>query len=249
MGPDPAYPYASGAIGSWGYNAATKTLINPASNYRDLMSYCSPEWVSDFNYTRVQTFMETQPNVIAGTAPYQLSVLVSGALRNGKWFFRPVHRIWAKPTVVEDGPLAVRLRTLDGREVTVPFKPWEVEPVDDLTPAEYHFSMVVADPGQLAALEVISGTEVLSRRSGVPAPLTVPQLERAPDGTLTVTWDSSVYGSAEVAYLSEEGRTTLALDLRGGVAQVRTDGLPATGVFEISVSDGLNPVRRTVQFR
>jgi hypothetical protein len=247
-GPDANYPYANAGIGTWGYNAATRTLINPASNYRDLMSYCSPEWVSDYNYQRVQNFIETQPNNIGGTAPYQLSLLVAGAYRGGRWVLRPVHRIWARPSTIEDGPLAVRLRTLDGAERTVPFKTWEVEPVDDFTPAELHFSMVVPDPGALAALEVVSGDEVLARRAGLPVPAAPPQLERQTDGSLRVTWDARTHPSAAVAFLGADERTTLALDLRGGDAQVRTDGLPAGGVYEVSVTDGLNPARRVVVF-
>lgn len=248
-GPDPNYPYANAGIGTWGYNAASQLLINPASNYRDLMSYCSPEWVSDYNYGRVQTFMETQPNNIAGTAPYQLSLLVAGTYRGGRWQFRPVHRIWAKPSLVEDGPLAVRLRGIDGVERSVPFKTWEVEPVDEVTPGEFHFSMVVPDVGDLAAVEVMSGNEILARRSGVPAqPAYLPQLERLADGSLRVVWDATVHPSAAVALISDDARTTLALDLRGGDAVVKTDGLPRDGAYEISVTDGLNPIRRVVVF-
>lgn len=247
--PDPNYPYAGGGIGSWGFNAVSRALINPGSGYKDLMSYCGPEWVSDYNYGKVQTFMETQPDVIAGTAPHQLSLLVAGAFRGGRWVLRPIHRVWAPPSPVEDGPLAVRLRTVDGREVTVPFAPWEVEPVDDATPGEVHFSMVVADPGPLAAVEVLSGELVLARRSGAPGLAALPQLERQADGSLEVTWGAVTHPSAAVAFLSDDGRTTLALDLRGGRAVVKTDGLPAAGVFEVSVSDGLNAWRRTVTLR
>lgn len=247
-GPDPNYPYANAGIGSWGYNATTRTLINPASGYRDLMSYCSPEWVSDYNYARVQNFIETQPANIGGTATDQLSLLVAGAWRGGRWVFRPVHRIWARPSEVEDGPLAVRLRALDGSERTVPFKAWEVAPTDEATTAEFHFQLVVPDLGALAALEVVSGNDVLARHSGAPVPAAAPQLERQADGSLRVTWDASTHPSAAVAFLEEDGRTTLALDLRGGDAVVRTDGLPAGGSYELSVSDGLNPVRRVVTF-
>jgi hypothetical protein len=48
-GPDPQFPYATGGIGTWGYNIVTKALIDPAQG-KDLMGYCSPEWVSDYTY-------------------------------------------------------------------------------------------------------------------------------------------------------------------------------------------------------
>jgi hypothetical protein len=46
---DPSYPYAGASIGQFGYDIGHNALRNPAT-YRDLMSYCSPEWVSDYTY-------------------------------------------------------------------------------------------------------------------------------------------------------------------------------------------------------
>lgn len=46
---DPAYPYGGGLIGSWGYSLTFKSLRSPTM-YRDFMSYCQPQWVSDYTY-------------------------------------------------------------------------------------------------------------------------------------------------------------------------------------------------------
>lgn len=54
-GVDPNYPYPGASIGTWGYDVATAAVYNPAS-YTDLMSYCNPTWVSDYNYDKVLTF-------------------------------------------------------------------------------------------------------------------------------------------------------------------------------------------------
>ena len=54
-GPDPNYPYAGGGIGTWGYDIDTGALYDPAV-YVDLMTYCSPEWVSDYNFANVLEF-------------------------------------------------------------------------------------------------------------------------------------------------------------------------------------------------
>ena len=48
-GADPAYPYAGGFIGTWGYSTMTKKLMDPAQ-YKDLMGYCNPDWFSDYTY-------------------------------------------------------------------------------------------------------------------------------------------------------------------------------------------------------
>src|SRR5690606_9479822 len=50
--PDPSYPDPNAYLVSWGYDLLHNRLYNPAS-YRDLMSYCQPEWISEYNYTRV----------------------------------------------------------------------------------------------------------------------------------------------------------------------------------------------------
>lgn len=48
-GTDPGYPYAGAAIGTWGWDVRTNALIEP-SKTKDMMSYCDPSWVSDYNY-------------------------------------------------------------------------------------------------------------------------------------------------------------------------------------------------------
>ncbi len=50
-GPDPSYPYDDGETGVWGYDLRRNRLINP-EQYRDLMGYCSPDWVSDYHFVR-----------------------------------------------------------------------------------------------------------------------------------------------------------------------------------------------------
>ena len=57
-GTDPGYPYAGGSVGSWGYNRITNTLIDPAK-YKDIMSYCNPDWWSDYNYGAILTRVKT----------------------------------------------------------------------------------------------------------------------------------------------------------------------------------------------
>jgi hypothetical protein len=54
-GPDPNYPYATGSIGTWGYDIVTGAVFDPSS-YKDLMSYCNPTWVSDYNFGKVLDF-------------------------------------------------------------------------------------------------------------------------------------------------------------------------------------------------
>ncbi len=49
-GVDPAYPYEDGSIGAWGYDHRGDSLIDK-DKAKDLMTYCEPEWVSDYHFT------------------------------------------------------------------------------------------------------------------------------------------------------------------------------------------------------
>jgi len=64
---DPAYPHAGGTIGVWGMDIQTGKLFDPDST-RDVMGYCEPIWVSDFNF---QGFAE-HISAIAGRSRLQI---------------------------------------------------------------------------------------------------------------------------------------------------------------------------------
>lgn len=55
-GADPGYPHAGGDIGEWGMDIFSKQLLSP--NYKDLMSYCEPSWISDYVYEEILGFMQ-----------------------------------------------------------------------------------------------------------------------------------------------------------------------------------------------
>ena len=46
------FPYEEASIGVWGYSLGAKELRDPA-DYRDMMSYCDPAFISDFNFEKL----------------------------------------------------------------------------------------------------------------------------------------------------------------------------------------------------
>jgi len=46
------FPYAEALIGSWGYGLSSGELKDP-QEYYDLMSYCNPVFISDYNYQKL----------------------------------------------------------------------------------------------------------------------------------------------------------------------------------------------------
>jgi len=71
-GVDLSYPYAGGKIGGpasaadrfFGFDAGDTALLFPvfphvvANTTGDLMSYCGARWLSDYNYTRIRTYID-----------------------------------------------------------------------------------------------------------------------------------------------------------------------------------------------
>jgi len=46
------FPYQEASIGTWGYSLSNKMLRDP-DEFKDLMSYCNPTWISDFNFEKI----------------------------------------------------------------------------------------------------------------------------------------------------------------------------------------------------
>lgn len=107
-GPDENYPYDEAALGSWGYDIQTKELFDPAQHV-DFMSYCSPDWISDYNYQLILERMivvneRAKMQVLPAPGPVQafrtLLVSASGQTRWGL-DLRPRMQPPGDPTSVE----------------------------------------------------------------------------------------------------------------------------------------------------
>ena len=64
--PDPNYPYADGGIGprpGWLFSEAM--FVNPDDRRFDTMTYCSPNFISDYNYEKVVDFRRGEAEVAA----------------------------------------------------------------------------------------------------------------------------------------------------------------------------------------
>lgn len=59
------YPYLNGTIGSWGYDFILGVPVSPTRP--DFMSYCGPEWVSDYSFNKALHFRETLEPERAGS--------------------------------------------------------------------------------------------------------------------------------------------------------------------------------------
>ena len=120
-GVDPAYPYADASTGVWGYDFRDGGSLVSPSRYRDLMSYCDPEWVSDYNFDKALRFRladEGGSAVAAVAAPAASLLLWGGVDADGDPFLEPAFVVDAPPALPQSGgEYRVTGRTASGGEL------------------------------------------------------------------------------------------------------------------------------------
>jgi hypothetical protein len=104
----PAYePYDAGGvahafIGEYGLNINDGTIMSPAT-FRDWMSYCSPDWVSLYNYGRLLDNANLDPKIVCEDHPWILDHLkLEYEL---PWPPRPIPVLWRRSTVIDPEPI------------------------------------------------------------------------------------------------------------------------------------------------
>lgn len=96
--PDPRYPYDGARIGVWGYDHRGDKLVNP-TRYRDLMSYCHPQWISDYNFNKLIRYRRARSSQErrAPAAAAQTLLLWGGLDEDGKPYLKPAFVMEAWP--------------------------------------------------------------------------------------------------------------------------------------------------------
>lgn len=118
-GPDPTFPWLNGAIGAWGYDPRDGGSLVPP-DWADLMSYCPPEWISDYYFTNSLRFRLADEGAPASRTPDAgRSLLVSGRVSaDGTPRLDPAFVIDAAPVLPRgEGPYALTGRRADGSEL------------------------------------------------------------------------------------------------------------------------------------
>jgi len=191
-GPDLEFPYAGGSIGAWGLQLNGLVLKSPGTP--DLMGYCEPSWISDYNWTAMiqyrQGGFEGSTSAMAGDG-----LLVWGRITPQGIVLEPAFRV---PASAGTGPMPgshqLELLGSDGSVLrTLRFGAAEI---GDLPGgAEQQFAFVV--PGG-AGLDAVAGLRVrvdgqtatrLTQAGGDPEV----SVTRADATRLTVRWNASRY--------------------------------------------------------
>lgn len=110
---DPGYPYGGGLIGHWGYDPRDGDLIDPTSA-KDIMTYCNPQWISDYNFELVLDFLDGVVTPRTVSLQPQPCLLIWGRIANGEIELDPAAVITARPTL-PTAPGAYRVDVVDDR--------------------------------------------------------------------------------------------------------------------------------------
>jgi hypothetical protein len=237
--PDPNYPVSSAHLDVYGYDYVTQTLQVPSVAY-DMMAYCDPRWVSQYNYKAVQTFLEQNPvsTSSAATGGGQPLIIVSGSLRGDQVTLQPLTAIMGPESLSTTGEYTVTVHG-NGQSVTVPFN---AKPVADLPYELGHFSVLVPDLGAVDGVEIKRNGKPLFKKvatiTHVPGVDPKVRVVRA-EGGVKLQWNDVEWPFASLSQVNGAAHTTLSLWREGGEAFVSTQGLEAGGAFEVSLSDGI----------
>jgi hypothetical protein len=227
-------------------SAGLPNAYSPAAA-RDLMSYCTPTWISDYNYQAILQWRGTNANGTvtrsAAPAPPCDCLVVWGSDAGGELRLEPSFAARTRATMpARGGSYVLRGERLDGSEVfSHAFEPAEV----DHAPGVRQFTLAIpvgVDERAALARLILRGPDgrtvelrarrALLRPGTTPAPVAVHSLRRLTDGDLEVQWNASDYPGAIV----RDARTGTVLAIgRTGRTRVRDAGRP----IELLLSDGV----------
>ncbi len=115
-GSDPHFPFEDGSIGSWGYDFRDGNLVDPGSP--DLMSYCHPQWISEYGFTRAMNYRETEPRLMAAASTRfsTKGLLVWGGVNeDGELELEPSFVVDSSPSVsTRSGPYRLTGQSVNG---------------------------------------------------------------------------------------------------------------------------------------
>ena len=162
-GADPRFPYRDGSTGVWGYNPAGGGIIDP-DQYKDLMGYCNPNWVSDYSFEKALDFRirtEVRPGGVGAAdvrGPVEQTLLLRGSAVGGELVLEPAFLVETQPVLPGgDGPYRLEGFGSGGRVVfSFDFAPTPLE----FGGGDFLFA-VPYDPGLNGVLErvVLTGPE------------------------------------------------------------------------------------------
>lgn len=254
---DSSFPYSDGSIGPdvYGLDISRARVWSPVApdTTKDLMSYCRPQWVSDFTY---QGLLNNQRVYGASVAQIGSGYLVRAALEeDGSAALEPVYALdHIALDAPQSGEYTIELLDAAGAvlatlaaaavEAEGPYSYGEdlVHHAHDHTHRSI-IAIVPAPAGAVARVRLMHNGAVIAERAigGGAAPAAGAQTTlNQEDATWVLSWSNATV-PALVRYTHDGAHwTTLGVDLVGGRLVIDPDRLPGGGQgrFEVVQSGG-----------
>ncbi|HJZ46879.1 MAG TPA: hypothetical protein VKE41_06920, partial [Roseiflexaceae bacterium] len=271
QGIDPNYPDSTASIVQFGVDVSKGKVLNPNVT-KDVMSYCEPQWISDYTYKAIYAALGGKTTAAASPAPAPSLLIRGGIDPDGTASLAPAYDITGVPDIAPASS-DYRIEFLDAAGKVVASQPVAVSELEqphvvrlsggqlvrrdsaqsvrgmNISAPQLAINAVVVAPAQsFASLRLVRAGAVLATRSarlaGPTAAVTAASVERQADGTLLLRWGAPGV-PALVRYTADGGATwtTLGVDVLGGSLSVDPATLPAgAGQFEIAPADNAAPV-------
>lgn len=234
---EPAYPYANGSIGTFGYDLTRNQLLAPSA-VRDLMSYCTPVWISDYTFRAVLDFRAVNRPLAVAAA--QRALLVWGRIGPNGLVLEPAFEIVAPPSLpTRPGPYRVRA-TDDAGRVLFDFAFEGTAIADAVNERQFAFVVPIGESWPASLRLITEGRE--SARHTRTETLSAARLGAAARRVVdraSLTWNAADYPMALVRDAMTHEVLAFA---RGGRIDVASPGPSLDVIF----SDGVRSVRRAV---
>lgn len=244
-GVDTSFPYGGGGIGVHGFDVFQGVPKDP-SREKDLMSYCNPEWISDYTYRGVLDFRRDGDGGTSGVAgdAKEPTLLVWGQIDAGGAELEPAFQLTTRPALpAEPGPY--RIEGLDAGGAVLFSYSFKPAPVADMEGDVRHF--VYAIPARLAQTDRLDRLRLVGpgvraeRRSAGPEPAP-PTLRRRSGTEVRMEWDAS---RRPMALVRDPVTGEVISIVRDGAAALRT----RSPELEVLLSDGVRTTRSTHRVR
>ena len=239
--PDPSFPYADGKIGVWGLDITSTAVKSPSTHY-DFMSYCGPDWISDYFYKEILDFRQIFGSNGTPAQP-EPALLVWGRVENGQIILEPAFEVTTAPKL-PSGRGAFRVEGVDRTGRPLFSEAFDLLEVPDAEGVEGHFAFAIPmdmlDRTELSRLTVSGG----GMTRGSMESRTGPQMATAPEPEFTsvggsaveITWDANSFPMAlvrnpttgEILSFARGGHVALP-NTSAEIELVFTDGLRNSG--------------------
>jgi hypothetical protein len=257
-GVDPAYPYSEARLGTPGWDPDLGTF-HTGTDHFDVMSYCSPAWISDYMYVGMLDWREGAPagspaQVAGAREPVDGVLLWGGWSRSGPEL-NPIFHLRTVPSALPlRGEGEIRGFDGEGRLLfQLPVAGEELSDVDD--ESLRHFSLFVPLPDtertELARIvlstpygEVERRAPTLSGGGPAPAPPAAgPAATVAGADRIALEWNAATY---PVILIRDAADGTILSFARNGRIEIP---IPPSGAVELQMGEGIRVRTEAMRFR